>query len=60
MSLKQELKKFSKEELEELRHIAIKRSNKLALDDLKDHPKDTYDEVVEKLIKKYIEYRDGF
>lgn len=53
MSLKQELKKYSKEELEELKHVAIKLSNKLTLDDLKDHDRDTYDDVVKKLINSY-------
>lgn len=46
-------KKYTKKDLEELKHIAIKLSNKLMLDNLKEHKRDTYDEVVEKLIESY-------
>ena len=53
MDLKQELKKYSKEELEELKHIAIKLKNKIELDCLKEHERATYDEVVETIIKSY-------
>ena len=55
MTLKQELKKYTEEELKELKHVTTKLSNKLILNDLKEHKRDTYDEVIENLIKSYIE-----
>jgi len=53
MDLKQTKKKYSKKELEELKLVGIKLKNKLILDIMKEHPRATYDEVVEELIKVY-------
>ena len=53
MGLKQAKKKYSEKELEELKLVGIKLKNKLILDSMKEHPRATYDEVVEGLIKIY-------